>query len=100
MLRDLAEDGAFFGAAAMLAHGPVEIVLTGDPADPRAAASAHAVALSPSSIVVWAHEAARDPEALLRGEEPVEGAPTVFVGRDHACRAPPTYPAAVRSELA
>ncbi|MCC6525626.1 MAG: aldo/keto reductase, partial [Polyangiaceae bacterium] len=93
----------------LLLEGPTELVIAGEPADPRTAALRRELARHylPNRILVTrapAPEGGAAPDALaprelVLGKDPVAGAPAVYVCRDFACRAPVTAPEGLAAAL-
>jgi uncharacterized protein YyaL (SSP411 family) len=82
--------------------GPIDVVVAGDPADPRARALREAAARPyvPDLVLasVWP-EAAHASLSLFAGKTPREGAPTGYVCRGYVCAEPTTEPGRVEAQV-
>jgi uncharacterized protein len=98
--------GRLLAVAGQLESPPVEVAVTGDPADHRTRQLLERIhRLAPAGRVLTGG----DPEAvaaalpfpviLLEGRAPVEGVPAAWVCRNHTCRTPITDPADLGSAL-
>jgi uncharacterized protein len=87
------------GALERHVRTPIEIVIIGDPDDPRThALRAEVVArLVPASITITANGA--DDANPLLVDRPMRDAPTAYVCEHYACREPVTDPDALRAQI-
>jgi hypothetical protein len=87
------------GALERYVRTPIEIVIVGDPADPRTIAlRAEATGrLVPASVTITAADA--DDTIPLLADRPRRDAPTAYVCEHYACREPVTTPEALRAQI-
>lgn len=85
-----------------LSRPPAQVVLAGDPADPRLSELERAVtdAFLPDLVVLRAGGGHTPRQSYLSHAQPVDGVPAAYVCRDFACRAPETDAAALAAQLA
>ena len=87
------------GALERWLRPPIEIVVVGDPADPRMHALRAEIygRLVPASVTLSANAA--DPSTPLLADRPPRAQPTAYVCEHYACRAPVTSAADLRAQL-
>ena len=87
------------GALERHVRAPIEVVIVGDPDDPRTRALRAEVAgrLVPGSVAIAAADA--DASIPLLTDRPARDVPTAYVCEHYACREPVTTPEALRAQL-
>jgi uncharacterized protein len=87
------------GALERHVRAPIEIVIVGDPTDPRTRALRAEVSgrLVPGAVTITAPGA--DETIPLLTDRPARDAPTAYVCEHYACRQPVTTPDALRAQL-
>lgn len=85
-----------------LSRGPAQVVLAGEPGDPRLRPLEQAVldAFLPDLAILRSGGGQAPRAEYLVHAAPVEGTPAAYVCRDFACRAPETEAAALAAQLA
>jgi uncharacterized protein YyaL (SSP411 family) len=85
----------------LLADGPVELALVGDPGDSRTQELGRAIAGAylPNRLLARSTGETGAGLPLLAGKKPVRGAPALYICKNFTCAAPLTDPAAVREAL-
>jgi hypothetical protein len=102
LTRSPAAFGHLLSAVDFLVTVPLEIVIVGEPDDPRTASlvSATRSALRPNKVVLVSGPADRSDIPLLQGKKMIEDRPTAYVCRRGTCRNPVTEVADLQIELA
>jgi uncharacterized protein YyaL (SSP411 family) len=87
------------GALERHVHTPIEIVIVGDPNDPRTQALRAEVThrLVPASVLLVSSDA--DDAIPLLTDRPVRDVPTAYVCEHYACREPVTSPDSLRAQI-